>query len=141
MDLKINNESNDLFDYFMNNGFNWDKNFYKFTRDEKDMCPYTINKKNGSVIIVHNVVGLDKKDLKLSIRTEENKTWGFIIIEGETQDEITGKKYSVNSRLSVDLNSLDLNKVTSTMKNGLLYITIEAKKKTIENKVRNIQID
>ena len=79
-----NNRNNDLFDWF----FNWDKDFYKFTRDEKDMYPYSVvENENGSITIVHNVVGLDKKDLKLSTNIIDGK--GYIIIEGHTKDELT----------------------------------------------------
>ena len=59
--------NDDFLDWAFINPLNWEKDFYKFTRDEKDMYPYSINKnKDGSITIVHNIVGLDKKDLKLS---------------------------------------------------------------------------
>lgn len=116
---------NDIFDWAMN-PFDWDKNFYKFNRDEKDMHPYSINQgKDGAITIVHNVVGLDKKDLKLS--TKEINGTTYILIEGKTKDEITGKVYSINSKFSCDVNKCDLSNIKSTMKNGLLYITIAAK--------------
>ena len=127
MDLKLAEQTSDLFDYFMN-PFNWDKHFYRFTRDEKDMNPYTINKgKDGSITIVHNVVGLDKKDLHLSTKVIDGKGW--IIIDGQTKDEITGKTYSINSKFSCDVNQCDLDNIASVMRNGLLYITIMPKKK------------
>ena len=45
------------------NPFDWDKDFYKFMRYEKDMHPYSVIKnKDGSITIVHNVLGLDKKE-------------------------------------------------------------------------------
>ena len=138
MSLMLNEKSNDIFDYFMN-PFDWDKNFYKFTRDEKDMYPYSVNHgKDNSITIVHNVVGLDKKDLKLSTKIAEGKGW--IIIEGQTKDEVTGKTYSINSKFSCDLNTCDLNNITSSMKNGLLYITIAAKKQA-EIQTNIIRID
>jgi len=106
--------------------FDWDKGFYKFMRDEKDMHPYSINQnKDGSLTIVHNVVGLDKKDLKLSTKTINGK--GYILIEGKTKDEITGKIYSINSKFSCDTTQCNLNDIKSSMKNGLLYIIIAAK--------------
>ena len=138
MSLMLNKKSNDLFDLLMN-PFDWDKSFYKFTRDEKDMYPYTVNQgKDGSITIVHNVVGLDKKDLKLSTKVVDGK--GLILIEGQTEDEITGKTYSINSKFSCDLNQCDLNNISSSMKNGLLYITIAAKKQA-EIKTNYIKID
>lgn len=138
MSLMLDKKSNDIFDLLMN-PFDWDKNFYKFTRDEKDMYPYSVNHgKDGSITIVHNVVGLDKKDLKLSTKIVDGKGW--IIIEGQTEDEVTGKKYSINSKFSCDLNQCDLNKITSSMKNGLLYINIAAKKKA-DIKTKFIEIN
>ena len=134
----LDKKSDDIFDLILN-PFNWDKNFYKFTRDEKDMYPYTVNQgKDGSITIVHNVVGLDKKDLKLSTKVVDGQGW--IIIEGQTKDEITGKEYSINSKFSCDLNQCDLDKITSSMKNGLLYITIAAKKQA-KIKTNYINID
>lgn len=133
MGLMIN-PFEDIFD-----SLDWDKNFYKFTRDEKDMYPYTVNhQKDGSIILVHNVVGLDKKDLKLSTKLIDNK--GFIVIEGQTKDEITNKTYSINSKFSFDINSYDMENIKSTMKNGLLYITIATKPKE-EPKTNFINID
>ena len=139
MSLLLNNKSNDIFDYIIN-PFDWDKNFYKFTRDEKDMYPYSVNyNKDNSITIVHNVVGLDKKDLKLSTKIADGKGW--IIIEGQTKDEITGKTYSINSKFTCDLKTCDLNNITSLMKNGLLYITIAAQEKKADIKTNIIQIN
>ena len=119
--------------------FDWDKNFYKFIRDEKDMHPYSINKKeDGTITIVHNVVGLNKEDLKLSTKVIDNKGW--IIIEGQTKDEITDKTYSVNSRFTLGIDAYDFSNIKSTMKNGLLYITVATKPKE-EPKTNYINID
>ena len=43
----------------------WDKNSYKFNREEKDMRPYSVTNTKKDTIIVHNVLGIDKKDLNL----------------------------------------------------------------------------
>ena len=51
--------------------------------------------------------------------------------------ELTKKEYSISSRFALDTAQLDIKNVTSTMKNGLLYITIPLKKEEKEN----IQID
>ena len=126
----------DVIDLFLN-PLDWDKNFYKFNREEKDMHPYSVNDVKDKVIIVHNILGIDKKDLKLT-RKIENKTT-YIIIEGKTKDEITGKEYSVNSKFAVDDTQLDLNNVSSRAKNGLLYIIIP--KKIEMPKLKDINID
>ena len=110
-----------LFDVF-DNLFDFDRHFYFFNRDEKDMHPYDITRKKDALVMTHNVCGMNKEDLKLSIKTENLKN--YIVIEGTSKDEITGKTYSINSRFSYDPNEVDVSKATSEMRNGLLYITI-----------------
>lgn len=107
------------------NSFDWDKKNYRFNRDEKDMHPYSIINKETEVIIVHNILGINKKDLKISLTKENGST--YILIEGETRDELTEKKYSINSRFLINADKLDIKNVTSTTKDGLLYITIPLK--------------
>lgn len=103
----------------------WDKKSYRFTRDEKDMNPYSVKNTKTETIIVHNVLGIDKKDLKLVVKVENGKV--FLNIEGKTKDVITGKEYSISSKFQLDDTQLDISKITSNMKNGLLYIIIPTK--------------
>lgn len=119
------------------NSFDWDKKNYKFNRDEKDMHPYSIIDNEKEVIIVHNVLGIDKKDLKISLNKENGNT--YILIEGKSIDELTKKEYSISSKFVVDATQLNIKDISSTMKNGLLYIIIPLKKE--EKLKENIQID
>lgn len=120
------------------NPFDWDRNFYNFNRDEKDMHPYSIVNKDNEIIIIHNVLGINKENLKLSKKIENHNT--FIVIEGKTKDNITGKEYSINSRFSIDDSQLNMSKAESTTKNGLLYITIPySKAKEEEESIIKIQ--
>lgn len=128
----------DIFDLFLNTPFDWDKKSYKFNRDEKDMHPYSIINHEDKSIIVHNIVGINKKDLK--IRLEKEAGNAFIVIEGRTKDEITNKVYSVSSRFAIDYTQLDIKKATSTMNNGLLYITIPFLVIDNTNSVETIEI-
>lgn len=112
----------DIFDLFLNTPLDWDKKSYKFNRDEKDMHPYSIINLEDKSIIVHNIVGIDKKDLKIKLEREGGNA--YIVIDGRSKDEITKKVYSVSSRFAIDYTQLDIKKATSTMNNGLLYITI-----------------
>ena len=118
-------EGFELLDLF--NPLNFDRKFYNFDRIEKDMHPYdlTHDSKGQRVIITHNVLGINKEDLKLSKKIEDGIT--YLVIKGKSQDEITGKNYSINSRMSIDEKTLDLSKAKSTLKNGLLYIEIPYK--------------
>lgn len=128
-----------MFDFDLDNLFNsfdWDRKNYKFNRDEKDMHPYSVINNKKETIIVHNVLGVDKKDLKISLNKENGNT--YILIEGKSVDSLTQKEYSISSRFAIDTTQLDIKKITSTMKNGLLYITIPLKP---EEKSENIKIE
>lgn len=128
-----------MFDFDLDNLFNsfdWDRKNYKFSRDEKDMHPYSVINNKKETIIVHNVLGVDKKDLKISLNKENGNT--YILIEGKSVDSLTQKEYSISSRFAIDITQLDIKKITSTMKNGLLYITIPLKP---EEKSENIKIE
>ena len=107
--------------------FDWDKNSYKFNRAEKDMHPYSTLNNGKEVIVTHNILGIDKKDLKISKEIENGKS--FITIKGKTKDAITGQEYSIDSRFSIDESTLDFTSVKAKTQNGLLYITIPVKKK------------
>ena len=77
-----------LFDFDeLFNSFDWDKKSYKFNRDEKDMHPYSIINNKKETIIVHNVLGKDKKDLKISLKKESGNT--YILIEGKSMKEVS----------------------------------------------------
>lgn len=115
----------------------WDKKNYKFNREEKDMHPYSIKNTEKETIITHNILGIDKKDLKVSREAENGVS--YIVISGKTKDNITGKEYSVNSRFALDEKQLDFAKINVTAKNGLLYITIPTKR--IENKKTKYDIE
>ena len=118
--------------------FDWDKKNYKFNREEKDMHPYSIKTGEKEVLITHNILGIDKKDLKITTESENGVT--FILIKGKTKDTITDKEYSINSRFNININELDLTGIKATAKNGLLYITIPTKKKEIKKESKNIEI-
>ena len=104
----------DLFDFY--------RHFYFFNRDEKDMHPYDVIRKNDSIVITHNVLGIEKEDLKVNIKTENLKY--FLVISGTSKDKVTGKTYSINSRFQYNPDEIDVSKATSELKNGILYITI-----------------
>lgn len=133
----FNNDLDILMDSFLF-PLDWDKKNYKFNREEKDMHPYTITNNEKEMLITHNILGIDKKDLKITNESENGKT--FISIKGTTKDTITGKEYSINSRFALDANKLDLSGIKATAKNGLLYITIPTKKKELKKESKNIEI-
>lgn len=100
----------------------WDKSFYSFFRSEKDQTPYSIIRKdNGTMILVHNVLGINKEDLEVKLKSEDGQR--VLYITGETHDEKTEKRYSINSRFVIK-NGSRIESIESEAKNGLLYVTI-----------------
>ena len=86
------------------------------------------------MIIAHNILGIDKKDITLTRKIENGEC--FICIEGKTIDSITKQEYSINSRFKIDENEYNLTEIKSTAQNGLLYIEIKNKKpKKVEEKI------
>ena len=123
---------------FLFEPFDWDKKSYKFNREEKDMHPYSIIKNDKETIITHNVLGINKEDLKLTRKNENGDS--YIVIEGKTKDELTNKEYSISSRFALDESQLDLSGIKSSVKNGLLYIVIPNKKNKKLKKEEQIEI-
>ena len=117
-----------LLNNLVDNLFDFDRNFYNFARPEKDMTPYTVVNKEDKTILVHNVVGINKEDLKITVKTENGEK--VLYITGQTEDLVTENKYSVNSRFIVKAQAIK--KIESECKNGLLYITISYNKPTEE---------
>lgn len=115
----------DLSKIFDNSDLDWDKKSYKFDRAEKDMHPYSITNREKSVVITHNVLGIDKKDLKVSLN-KENGVY-YIELAGATKDSITGKNYSISSKFALNDEELDLSNIKTSAVNGLLYIEIARK--------------
>jgi len=100
--------------------FDFDREFYRFSRNLKDMYPYEIIAEENKVVIVHNVVGLSKEDIKISGQREGDID--FLVISGEKKNEITDKIYKVDSRFQVNANKIQ--KVDWEVKDGLLYIEV-----------------
>lgn len=104
----------------------------------KDTHTYFIYEGEKALVVVQNALGVNKKDLKIQV-IGNGRNDIDLSIKGQTTDIVTGKTYAVNSEFCLDATKLNINKATSNMNNGLLYITIpyiEAK----ETGKRNIEI-
>ena len=104
---------NDLF-------FDFDKDFFKFRRPDA----YRVKTDKDKTTIVQNVVGIEEEDLTVEIEMERNVS--YLVVRGETKNEILGNTYNVNSRWSV--NADEIKNIEYTTKDGLLYIDIFYKK-------------
>lgn len=104
----------------------FDRPFYRFQRNLKDIYPYEIVKEDGQSIIVHNVVGLGKEDI--NIKLERDGEYDYLVISGEKKNETTNKIYKVDSRFVINLKRLDKKGIEWEVKDGLLYVYINYKK-------------
>lgn len=130
-----------MLENFLFNSLLWDKPSYIFNRYEKDMNPFSIHLKDGKIILVHNVTGINKKDLKVEITDENNQK--MLVISGKTYNECTSSYYSVKSKFILD-KSKKIKNISSKAENGLLYITIEYEKdipKVKTSSVKTIDIE
>ena len=104
----------------------FDRPFYRFQRELKDMYPYEVVKKDNQVILVHNVVGLGKNDI--NIKLERDERYDYLVISGEKKNEITNKIDKVDSRFKINLKQLDKDGIEWKVEDGLLYIYITYQK-------------
>lgn len=108
-----------------------------FNEVVEDTRSYFIYEGEKAIVIVQNALGVAKRDIKIQV-VECGRTDVDLTIKGQTTDIVTGKTYTVDSQFSLNVTALDMTKATSTMSNGLLYITIpyaevkEARKRNIE---------
>lgn len=101
----------------------FDKEFAKVNRMIRDSHPYQIVNGEGYDTIIVNALGVAEEDIKLTIkpnRYDERTT--YLYIEGETDNEITGTKYSIENRFTI--NKLKIKEIKYSAKDGLLYIDV-----------------
>lgn len=103
----------------------FDKEFYRFTRNLKDMYPYEIIRKDNQAIVIHNVVGLSKDDIKIFLEREGKID--YLVISGEKKNEITDKIYKVDSRFTINLDEIATEGIEWEVKDGLLYVYVAFK--------------
>lgn len=120
------------------NPFLWNKEVYKFNRFEKDMNPFSVHEKDNKVILVHNVVGINKEDLNVKIINDNNLS--KLVISGQTKNEETKSDYSIHSEFVLDKNR-KIKDISSKTENGLLYITIEYEKLELEGSIQTIKVN
>jgi len=104
----------------------FDRPFYRFQRELKDIYPYEVIKKDNQIILVHNVVGLGKNDI--NIKLERDERYDYLVISGEKKNEITNKIDKVDSRFKINLKQLDKDGIEWRVEDGLLYIYITYQK-------------
>jgi HSP20 family molecular chaperone IbpA len=101
----------------------FDKDFAKVNRAIRDSHPYQILKDEGKDVIVLNALGIAEEDIKVEVKqsTYDDRT-NYLYITGETDNEITGTKYSISNRFT--LNRLKVKEIKYECKDGLLYVDV-----------------
>ncbi|MFR3182160.1 MAG: Hsp20/alpha crystallin family protein [Clostridia bacterium] len=102
-----------------------------------DFDDLSIYKKGNKTILVYEVVGINKEDLKVQLMSKngENK----IIITGETENDITESKYMIDTEVVLDEKAI--RNVSSRVENGLLYVTVEYAELEMLDNVKSIEIE
>jgi HSP20 family molecular chaperone IbpA len=104
----------------------FDRPFYRFQRELKDIYPYEVVRKDNQIILVHNVVGLGRNDI--NIKLERDERYDYLVISGEKKNDITNKIDKVDSRFKINLKQLDKDGIEWKVEDGLLYIYITYQK-------------
>lgn len=101
----------------------FDKEFAKVNRMIRDSHPYQIIKSDNKDTVVINALGVDENDVKIQIKPSKyDDRTTYLYIEGETDNEITGTKYSISNRFTI--NRLKVKEIQYSAKDGLLYIDV-----------------
>ena len=101
----------------------FDKEFAKVNRMIRDSHPYQIIKQEDKDTIVINALGVSEDDVKIQIKPSKyDDRTTYLYIEGETDNEITGTKYSISNRFTI--NKLKVQEIKYFAKDGLLYIDV-----------------
>lgn len=106
--------SRDLFDFLAD----FDKGFYRFSRPTKDMNPYRIVHNDNKISIVINAVGVKKDDIKISIERLNGRD--YLVVNGETKNQVLETSYSINLRFIINPESIE--NIEWYVEDGLLYI-------------------
>lgn len=101
-------------DYFWPFGYTFSRPFY-------ERVGYTETQKDGKSILLINFLGIDEKDVKVSV--ENGNRGGHVLkIFGETKNEVLGETFRTD--LSFSLVKTAKN-VEYSLKNGLLQVEVE----------------
>lgn len=101
----------------------FDKEFAKVNRMIRDSHPYQIVNGEGKDTIVINALGVSEDNIKITLKPSKyDDRTTYLYIEGETDNKITGTKYSIENRFTI--NKLKVKEIKYSAKDGLLYIDV-----------------
>jgi len=102
-------------DYLQNVGYGFNRPFY-------ESKGWYAKEKDGKTFVVVNVLGVNEKDVDVSVNSTDNPNKQSLSVTGKTQNELLEKEFSVNVRFLV---SHPMKEVVKTFENGLLILEIE----------------
>ena len=109
----------------------WEPKDYAYHRPIFDSKPYQVIKKEKQATIVFNALGIKADDIKISVDNERNVD--YLVIDGESKNDATGKTYSVSGKFVVDAE--DIEKIDWKAEDGVLVIDVffkESKKPEVQ---------
>lgn len=111
--------------------FNFDDIFSKvwnnFSRPVLDQKPFSCFACDKGYIIVVNTLGIDKKNLSVTLENEKGRPYPVLKIKGETDLKKINFKNSVNLGISLKLDN-PIKELSYKCENGLTTILIETEK-------------
>jgi HSP20 family molecular chaperone IbpA len=93
---------------------------FRFTKSIiKDMHPYEIKSEENKVTIAYQAVGIDEKDISVSIKKENGIS--YLVIEGKTKNKELDKDFSIHGKFTVGKPE-EIEKVQYRVENGMVYV-------------------
>jgi HSP20 family molecular chaperone IbpA len=96
---------------------------YRFHRPMLERQGWYSLEKDGKLLVLLNVLGIDEKDLTVDVKSAENNK-EMICVNGSTKDELFDKDFSVNMNFLV---GKPMEQVKTSVKNGFLTLEISFK--------------
>lgn len=123
--------------------FNFDNLFSKvwnnFNRPVLDQKPFSCFPCEKGYIIVVNTLGIDKKNLSITLENEKGRPYPILKIKGETELKKIDFKNSINLGISLSLDS-PITDLSYKCENGLTTILIETEKPKAKTKTMNAKL-
>jgi len=113
-----------------------DKVFYGLGTQDLGYEKY---EKDYATIFTFDINGINQEDLVITRTSKNGKN--EIKVKGTTTDTIVQKTHTIDKSLILPHNNYDLKLIYSTIKNGILYITVPFKKYEEVNEIVNIKIN
>ena len=102
----------------------FNKIFNSYSRPVGDKNIANIYANENGYIVVANTVGIDPKDLKVNVSTENGAPYKTLTVQGETKQEKIGETFHVNIKFRLNF---DPEEVTYKSQNGLTYVFLKSK--------------